>query len=465
MLAIRLLSLGLLLHEATYISTGGLKYLTRCIAPTFGLHLPPQVHGFLHLSFIVISVILLIEPNAAQLYGVFFLLLSLIILSYSIRLSNHLLLAWFFLGFLCLDTIFSPNLTSFFYSGMQLTTIATYLFSAFAKLNRDYLSIDRSCGARNVQFFLLAKGVSNPFLHRLAPYIGIHAVIMLECLIPFFLLIPYLRWLGIVLAVLLHIVFGFLAHVHFSTIMMAGLTTFFFPNDGLLYTHFSWIWIGIVILFGTLLGWQVGVWSVARNRILSCLIHILFGIEALLVLLWCVMNSPNLSNFVLIPESHYFIWCSLYSVVLFNGISPYLGIKTGFSFIMFSNLRPDSWSHLFVKSPVLHFPIARYVEIKEIDLPTLVRQNSSDPMIQTILQDIDMRFTHKYSLYYLFEALTYLYYESQFTAPIQLKVSYCNRYYRFTIPDLPHKQGTLIPIRLSLFPRILTKNTVQPSCE
>ena len=48
-----------------------------------------------------------------------------------------------------------------------------------------------------------------------------------------------------------------------------------------------------------------------------------------------------------------------------NGMGPYIGWKQEFSFAMFSNLRPDRWTH-FIVPKRLFAVIPRYLEVIEL---------------------------------------------------------------------------------------------------
>ena len=80
------------------------------------------------------------------LYPLLLLALSLLIASYSLRLSNHLVAAWFMGLLLCLDLLFQTPArrglapTPFFLSGVQIVVGLTYALAFLHKLNPEYLS-------------------------------------------------------------------------------------------------------------------------------------------------------------------------------------------------------------------------------------------------------------------------------------------------------------------------------------
>src|SRR5689334_19127129 len=101
MLFVRLLGLALLLHELLYIFRDGRDYLARCFLPVLGLQLGARTHSLLHLALVAASAWLTIAPAQPSAALTCLLLLSLVIASYSLRLSNHLILGWFMLVFVC----------------------------------------------------------------------------------------------------------------------------------------------------------------------------------------------------------------------------------------------------------------------------------------------------------------------------------------------------------------------------
>src|SRR5258706_10675417 len=91
----RLLSISVLLHELLNICNWGPDYVSRCVAPVFGLKLNRFVHSVIHILLVIVAVGLTLTADARLLLPMS-LLLSLTIASYSIRLSNHLVVCWFF---------------------------------------------------------------------------------------------------------------------------------------------------------------------------------------------------------------------------------------------------------------------------------------------------------------------------------------------------------------------------------
>src|SRR5690242_3102287 len=95
MIFAQLFALALLVHEALWLCQDGDTYLSDCFLPAFGLTLSRGWMRAAHLGLIAVAAALLIRPQLWPLYPLLLLLLSLVIASYSLRLSNHLVVAWF----------------------------------------------------------------------------------------------------------------------------------------------------------------------------------------------------------------------------------------------------------------------------------------------------------------------------------------------------------------------------------
>src|SRR5687768_17492482 len=87
---VRIFAYGILLQQGFNLSCRGRLYLRRCFLPNLGLTLPPAVQTIVHLGLVGVAIALLAFPLAAPLYPLLLLLLSLVVASYSVRLSNHL---------------------------------------------------------------------------------------------------------------------------------------------------------------------------------------------------------------------------------------------------------------------------------------------------------------------------------------------------------------------------------------
>lgn len=359
-LPLQLIGVGLILHEAVYLSARGLPYLTDGLAPVLGLRVPAIWHASMHALLSGASVALILAPStstAALSFGV----LSVCCASFPRRLPNHLALAWFLLG-ACVSVTSISNVESrsVLLRGMFcISVVLVYLFAGIHKLNSDFFNPKISCGVGLAMHYLLQKGVELreiPKSLRKAPLV----IVMTEIGIPILLVNSYTQHPAVVCAMILHYMFGILAHVHFSVIMIAALICFcpeLLSVDLwlLLKSHYLLLLLGMVV--GCILGNHVPY----RWRALAMANHAIFS-GVWFVLFWEILGASIGDPWVVndaISIIELLFFAALFAV---NGLAPYLGFKSGFSFAMFSNLRFDRWTHWFPCRPTSRFQ-PRYLKV------------------------------------------------------------------------------------------------------
>ena len=477
MLFVRLFALALLLHENTGLFTRGRSYFTTCFVPTLGLSLPPVGMMALHGSLIALCVTLLFLPSLWMLYPLLFALLSLLVASYSLRLSNHLILAWFIGLLLCADLLFqTPERrgvlpTAFFLSGVQILVIVTYLLAFLHKLNREYLSPEISCGSFLGCVYLEHRvNIRHPGLLKLQGLLSIYAVMALEVIVPVLLLFPTTRPLGLVLAVLLHLPFGLLVHVHFSAMMYAALSTFVAPGDWprILAASFAFTRLKLVmyLLLGLYLGHRFGGYAY-RYRLPAYLHQLFFGVYffAVFAVSLTVLRGGPLRTFSWGDPISRTLLLLVTAAYLFNGLGPYLGLKTNFSFAMFSNLRPIPWQHHLWPANWRPFGLDHYVRIESIEgLPPITRQIYGDSA-KTALEKLTQKEQWIYTEYFFHEALRLLCRTSS-TVPT-IRVVYTKGDVRHEFRDYAAETSAAPPkyLRLSLFPYTLPLDPAVRHCD
>ena len=208
MLFVQLFALALLVHEALWLCQDGETYFSGCFLPAWGLSLTrPQVRAA-HLTLIALAGAILARPGLWPLYPALLAVLSLLIASYSLRLSNHLVIAWFMALALCLDLLFRTPAhrgiepASFLFVGIRMIMLLTYLLAFFHKLNPEYLSFDQSCGACLGRGHLENRRIRNPRIITGYSFLAIYGTLTLEAGIPVLLLLLATRPLGLCLAIL-----------------------------------------------------------------------------------------------------------------------------------------------------------------------------------------------------------------------------------------------------------------------
>jgi len=475
MLFVRLFVLALLLHENTGLFTRGRNYFTTCFLPSLGLYLPPRGMVALHGSLLALCATLLFCPSLWMLYPLLLLALSLLIASYSIRLSNHLVAAWFMGLLLCLDLLFqTPERrglapTPFFLSGVQIVVGLTYALAFLHKLNPEYLSPRMSCGSYlGSQYLEHRVNIRHPGLLKLQGFLSIYAILALEGGIPLLFLFPATRPLGVLLAVLLHLPLGLLVHVHFAAVMYAGLSAFVAPGNWPRVLsaafHFSpgkWVFC---LLLGLYLGHRFGGYGYSDRRRLPAYLHqLFFGVyflAALAVGLTLLHGGP-LRTFAWGGPVQRALLLSLTLAFLLNGLSPYIGLKTNFSFAMFSNLRPDPWRHLLWRAGWRPLCLARYIRVEEIEgLPEAV----SGEMPRLVVDRLRQHDQWQYTDYFFHEGLRLLCRTAQ---PPVIRIVYTEEGHRHEVQDYARAMAAHPPryLRLALFPYTLPLDPAIRHCD
>lgn len=478
MLFVRLFALALLLHENTGLFTRGRGYFTTCFLPALGLSLPRRGMIALHGGLVALCAVLLVRPALWALYPLLLLALSLLIASYSLRLSNHLVAAWFMGLLLCLDLLFQAperrglSPTPFFLSGVQIVVGLTYALAFLHKLNPEYLAPPLSCGSYLGREYLEHRvNIRHPGLLRLQGFLSIYAILALEGLIPLLFLFPATRPLGIFLAVLLHLPLGLLVHVHFAAVMYAGLSAFVAPDDWprLLASAFALSRTKMVLclLLGLYIGHRFGGYAYKRRLPAYCH-QLFFGVyflAALAVSLALLHGGPLRTPLAWGGPTQRALLLFLTLAYLLNGLGPYLGLKTNFSFAMFSNLRPDPWSHLLWRARWRPLGGGHYVRVELIEgLPDIAGGEWGEALTPA-LERLGQPDRWQYTDYFFHEGLRLLCRTARPTPVIRVVYTQDGRrhevqdYAREASEHPPH------PLRLGLFPYTLPLDPAVRHCD
>ncbi len=479
MIFVRLFAIALLLHENTGLLTRGRSYFQTCFVPAFGLTLPPAGMVALHGSLVTLCLILVFAPSLWPLYPLLLLALTLLIASYSLRLSNHLLAAWFLCLLLCVDLVFqTPERrglvpTAFFLSGTQIVVGLVYALAFLHKLNPEYLSPEMSCGSfLGCDYMRSRVGIRHPRLLRVQGFLSIYGILALEGGIPVLLLFPATRPLGLLCAVLLHLPLALIGNAHFAGLMYAGLSAFVALDvwPVLLHTAFDLSRVKLVLLtlLGLYLGHRFGGYGY-RRRAPAYGHQLFFGVyfvAALTVCLALLRRGPLPATFSWGGPLPHALLLLLTAAFLLNGLAPYLGLKTNFSFAMFSNLRPSPWRHLLWRAEWRPLNLARYIQVESIQgIPPSVQHKENKewgdalrPALETLAQPEQWL----YSEYFFHEALRLL----CRTAPT-IGVTYMQGGQRFEVQDYAQETAMHPPRyrRLCLFPYTLPRDPAVRHCD
>ncbi len=238
--------------------------------------------------------------------------------------------------------------------------VVLYLFAALAKLNPGYFDPAVSCGAA------LAPRIAwfDPALLDLGwvRTLGTYGSVATELALPVLLLVPRTRLLGVALGVGFHTVLALAGNVPFSALMLA-LYVAFLPPVRLPSVP---AWPAVVLALGWLLlhllePTQEAIGTGTRLVLLAVVLGLVASVRR-------TDEAP-----APVPRRSLVLVGALALLVL-NGSTPYLGLKTESSFAMYSNLQTEgsSWNHALIPEAVQRFGI-------QDDLVTV--SASSDPLL------------------------------------------------------------------------------------
>ncbi len=325
----------------------------------------------------VAATIYLLNPQSLKMFLFFILAQALSIFADLPRVTNHWLFS-FFVAITILAAYASLRLRSneagcskealfdCFAPIVRIEFVILYFFVVFHKLNFDFLAPETSCAvnhyldlARRLPFLPIGEWVS---------YWAIYGTLAIEGLILIFLIVRRLRPVGVLVAGGFHFALGINNFNNFSAMLFAVFPLFIpgaipelirrwrdLVGRGALSTrwmqrlgpHLGKLFLTLVV---------IGIaFSDVKSRDAGIVFWNAYG---LLYLFAMVSLIPSLSSWsrshagqrFFLPNQAHRILILLPIFLILNGASPYLGLKTGTSFSMFSNLRTINGlsNHLFV---------------------------------------------------------------------------------------------------------------------
>lgn len=269
------------------------------------------------------------------------------------NLANHSNLS-FFIFLLVLPMAWKTSLWlsdknyPHFLKTMRWVAVITYFFAAFHKLNSDFFNIEVSCANDKMGEYLdLLPDQWESFklvFRQWLPFLGF----ITEAVIPVSLLIPRLRYFGIVFQCGLHFLLAPLGFIDFSSLAMGLSWSFVNPKslDALLLKkHLKQIVTAVLLLT---IGLGLFRWGNQQEEF-----EFFEGMAftAIFISLIWFHVLPKLDRSALrLPTSLAHI---LFIALLFiYGASNYLGLRTAGTFSMFSNLQTEgaTSNHLLLSS-------------------------------------------------------------------------------------------------------------------
>lgn len=302
----------------------------------------------------IAALALLFKPGSKPLFLLTIIISCISAVSQMPIISNHSLIKSFFIFSAVLIGVYhslrGQSWALFFqqlcYVGRALLLIM-YFYGVLHKINSDFLNPDVSCAVilwREMPYFL--SWLDYRFIH----YLTIYGTLIGETVIALCLLIPRWRHLGIVSGMTFHALLGlsgYSMYPPFSTLCIALHCCFLSPHAAqniLSASEWKTLWNWFKSVKGALVGSSLLAMFLFTAWIQS---YVAFGI------VWLILISPFLlvvarygSATTSEPiKADVISWGMVSAIVLlflFNGITPYLGIKTAQSINMFANLRLEA---------------------------------------------------------------------------------------------------------------------------
>lgn len=390
-------AVAILFHQVAYPArhVGFFRYALT-LAALWVLLRPSSVPRFVALAAAQIVLVLYYLPNFITNHSLFSFFVNLTVLStfgYLVVRGKSLVVE-------------RGELLRTFAPAVRIELLILYFYAVLHKLNADFLNPATSCA---MDHFTSLAGMY-PFLPTsswVSP-LAIYGTLVIEAAIPLLLLFRRTRVAGVLLGLGFHYMLALNPQHRFYNFsaMVLAVYFLFLPFDyvgglkpvladwragrwllahaesGALRRNFNRVVlaVGMVLLALFAVGFRPGAyrWVSGGIIVMNRGLWMLYGLAVMLVFVlvvrrWDAVRAiRGLDSMVLRPR-----WLVIFPLlVLFNGMSPYLGLKTETSFVMFSNLATEGgrWNHLLISE---RFRLSRYqddlVEIEESSIAYLQR--------------------------------------------------------------------------------------------
>ncbi|MDX1627158.1 MAG: hypothetical protein R3345_00580 [Fulvivirga sp.] len=231
-----------------------------------------------------------------------------------------------------------------------------YFFAFFHKLNYSFLAIDCSCGTMLTKE--LIEHIPGFSLPDLFYYFIIYLTLIIELLLPVALLWRKTRLIALIFGLFFHFALA-RSHYDFSGLIFA-IYTLFLPDYlqhqvSRYLKYLSRWWMFLAIMLCILVSWYFSYMFSYRLFMI-----LWFAFAAGYFIMIFQQRKKMLSGLLrpleplAMPHVSYYIFILL---LIFNGLNPYLGLKTEYSFAMYSNLRTEAGqsNHLLIDNELKLF--------------------------------------------------------------------------------------------------------------
>ncbi|WP_280236344.1 hypothetical protein [Nocardia cyriacigeorgica] len=317
--------LGIIGHVCYYTARDGIGHLTSTFAPALGVRIPYPFNTICHIAAPALAFGLVTVGSRPALFGAVALFSSWL-LCQPYRISNHLIFTW-----MCLVALAFAGSDQDV--AMRWLLAVLYLSAAAIKLNREFLTTEASAAIFMLSRYCERMGFGVPHqMARCAPWAAVAA----EASIGLLLLTPCPLLVTYTLAAVLHLGFGILGNFHFSLLVLAPWSLALSVAPG---TDTA---VQVAVFFGAIIGVVCGRFLTSPEVFPERGIGILTNTG--LATAYCAISAfifttadPANSSMV--------SWSAVTPIILgvINIVLLISGIKSEWSFAMFSNTRPF-WS-------------------------------------------------------------------------------------------------------------------------
>lgn len=243
---------------------------------------------------------------------------------------------------------------------VQYSLALLYFFAVFHKLNYDFFNPAVSC-VGNLMDLITLKLTHGSFSGAVPNSVveaGIPMTLLVEAAIPILLFTRWKKW-ALVLGFLFHSAMAMIGVHNFSSVVFA-LYASFFVSEGAKPINFNWRITSVVFL--------LGIAYLTRTQAFHGFKEYSIQLQSLEFGIWWVLSATFLLP-LLIREQEAstqrflgFANCLVLALIAFNGLAPYLGVKTVGSFTMYSNLRTED---KFTNHILLPAELLRVVDLED----------------------------------------------------------------------------------------------------
>lgn len=315
----------------------------------------PTLVGVVLLSVGLVGTAALVVPRRWMLLALGVLVPVAVVLE-APMLGNH----WVLAGFVSLAYLVTGGRWEVFEPSARIILLVFYSFAAFAKLNAGFLDPATSCGLFYANHWLVSFGLGSIPASSPLAWVSSWGAALIELAIPILLMIKRTRTIGVFVAIAFHglISLDLAQHFYDFTAVLLALFVLFLPDSYAerfesvgrsIRPSARWVLVAAVSVVGiavtganvTPLSPESAWWLITGS--------FLWWVPYLALVAWAAVGSlePARLGWRVGP-----VTAAVVALVVVNGLTPYLEVKTAYGWNMYSNLvTVDGTSnHLLVRS-------------------------------------------------------------------------------------------------------------------